>query len=163
MTGKSKLSPERWQPPLPARLQPDEAVGGFFIRYCQTNGWVSLPQFCTAIGVTMAPCQTQLGDLHQLDTCLDPVPGTFPSKQARLGKRAVSLLNGHTLPERLFRTSQRAVCKSCLNETGYMRSWWDIRFLKACPIHNEVLDQILRMRAPIDLERQPTGALRTLC
>lgn len=130
---------KHWTPPRPARLFPDEGLGGYLIRYCELNSWVSLVDFAKGLVVTMRHCRTQAGSPELLELRLGLEPGSIPLPFSPYGQVHGNLFNEEYLPSRHFRAAERAVCRRCLLENGYMRGWWDIELIETCHIHNEAL------------------------
>ncbi len=126
-----------WKPPIPIEPYPSESLGGFLIRYCETNGWPSYHHFIRLLGLSLSDVRYQKGDLRDIERKLNMGPRTLPTSGSRQGM-APGFLGGEILSRDHFH-GQRRVCRRCLAETGYQRSYWELRFITRCHLHGETL------------------------
>lgn len=98
-----------------AQLHPKrgESHAGYFMRLAETLEWGSISHAAKALGVSMA-------DLR------------WGPRQRRGNSIRVS---GHRLPMWVVEQHRRRVCPSCLQEDHFIREWWEISLITACPIH----------------------------
>lgn len=94
-----------------------ESVAGFILRLSETLGWQSPHRAMTNLGISH-------GDLR------------WGARQRR-GNSA--RLCGHHIPLKYLDLQHRRVCRMCLQDSRFMREWWEIAILTACPIHGNEL------------------------
>lgn len=90
-----------------------ESVAGFFLRLAEMTGSTGPSSAAKRFGVT-------LNELR------------WGPRQRRGNSARIS---GHHIPLGLLDLTARRICPSCLDESRFVREWWEISILSACPIH----------------------------
>lgn len=100
-------------------LQPfeGESVAGFFLRLAELSGSTGASFAAKMFGVT-------LNELR------------WGPRQRRGNSARIA---GHHIPLDLLDLNARRICPCCLDESRFVREWWEISILTTCPIHGVAL------------------------
>lgn len=118
----------------PGEVYPHEPVYGFLQRAATANYAFSTEAFLLSLGLNGLDWDfdEQLEVVNQL-----PIYGSdeLAWNTPRRTTQGYEIC-GHLLPSRTFSKGRRRVCPLCLEEERYIRIWFDIVPVAACPIHD---------------------------
>lgn len=142
----------------PAEVYPFEPIHGWFQRAAEVNYAFSTDSFLGVLGLNGVDWdfEEQLEIAHQL-----PIDG-YEQLEWNTPKRIEGgyEICGHQLAARLFAKGARRVCPHCLADGRYVRVWFDIVPMAACPIHDVALIEGLE-NDPLDWRSTEFGRTRS--
>lgn len=125
-------------PAWPAEAFPLEPAHGFFRRLTQANNQLSCRVMADLVGIKARNIDLE----EMLEFCSQfPTQNLVNLATATPKKNGTNLiLNGEVFRDHLdYAVGSPRYCASCLRQKNYYRNWFDLRVVRACPLHNELL------------------------
>lgn len=121
---------------------PREGLLGYMLRVTEANGYDSPWHIYSHAGLQQGEMKTACLSAHKLAGVL----GQAPSRLEAISYTSTSVhgdttyrIAGHDLGSGLmtrpFRLTQQGLCPLCVQESGFIDVFWDLRIATACPFH----------------------------
>jgi hypothetical protein len=122
--------------------KPREGLLGYMLRVTQANGYDSPWHIYRHVGLEQGEMRTAClpayklaGVLGQDPARLEAMSYTRTSVQGDTSYRIAEHDLGSGLMTRPFRLAEQGLCPLCVQESGYIDVFWDLRIATACPFH----------------------------
>ena len=125
-------------PSVVVRPIPQESARSFLIRASTRNGWPSLRDFMSRIGVSMSAMMAR-ADPDDLAAAFGLPDGSLAPLPDRWSLRHVDVA-GHRLRRDRIDIDRRRVCPHCLERDGFAHFEWEFNVITDCPEHGPLTD-----------------------
>lgn len=117
----------------------DESTMGFLLRTAETNGYNGISKLLSLAGLKEKERRSSRPPLHKLHHLFGEDAGSsrLTSLDARISEsgRFIAISN-HRLPALYFRSKYAGLCPICVQENGYIRNYFELRYAQVCSKHH---------------------------